>query len=380
MLNQIVDPALIRKREVIIRGEDNHIYLNDRTLVNFASNDYLGVAAHDSVKNAFIDGVQKYGLGSASSALLSGYTTPHQILEEKFAVFLQREKCLLYNSGYAANTGVLSALIRRDDQIIVDRLCHASIYDGIRLTQASFSRYAHNDVEHLSELVLKNKQSKIVVTESVFSMEGDISPVNNIAQIAAANNAYLIVDDAHGMGVIGENGRGVCEYFNLSAENVPCLVVPLGKVFGSMGAVVAGNHALIEHLLQFSRTYRYTTMLPPAIASATIAALDIVITEHWRRKKLRSLITLFNKTAIQYGLQLISTDNTPIRSLLFSNNELVLKMQEALIQRGYYVPGIRPPTVPKGSARLRVSLNCMHREREIESVLHIIAELHAKSS
>jgi 8-amino-7-oxononanoate synthase len=228
----------------------------------------------------------------------------------------------------------------------------------------------HNDINHLATLLQQESKQNLLITESVFSMEGKITPLAEIAQVAQAHPLTLMVDDAHGAGVLGKNGRGICEHFQLTQQAVPCLVVPLGKAFGSMGAIVAGSKELIECLLQFSRTYRYTTALPPALAHATITALKIVEQENWRRAKLQELIQFFIKEAKE--------DLTPIKPVLIGDNNRAMQIKEILQQRGYFISCIRPPTVPTGTARIRISLNCLHEKHEIVELLDIMAACNAE--
>ena len=236
---------LLRKRVVVGSRNDNHILSDGKECINFCSNDYLGLATSESIKAAFIDGVQQYGFGSGSSALVSGYFTPQQQLEEKLAEFLNRDRAIYFNSGYLANLGVISALNGRNSNIVSDKLCHASILDGIQLSKAKHHRFRHNNVTHL-EKTLQSVTGSTIVTEGVFSMEGDISPLDQIAKIANKNGSSLIVDDAHGIGVLGKTGRGTCEHHQLSQEDVTCLVTPLGKAFGAIGGVVSGSNDVIE--------------------------------------------------------------------------------------------------------------------------------------
>ncbi|MES2217122.1 MAG: 8-amino-7-oxononanoate synthase [Pseudomonadota bacterium] len=378
MLTQAKD--LIRNRYIINNRNDNTITIGDKSLINFSSNDYLGIAEHPVVKQAFINGIQQYGNGSSSSALVSGFYHSHRMLEDAFAEFLNRDRAILFNSGYLANIGVITALANRSGKIFVDKLCHTSTLDGIRLSRAKFVRYAHNDVNHLATLLSQSSNNSLVITESIFSMEGKISPINQIVTTTQAHPIKLMVDDAHAAGVLGKNGRGICEYYNLSQQDVPCLIVPLSKAFASMGSIVSGSQDLIECLIQFSKTYCYTTALPPAIANATLAALKIVETENWRRAKLQELIKFFIVQAKQRNLALLSEDLTPIKPILIGDNDCALQIKEALMQKGFFVSCIRPPTVPQDTARIRVALNCLHHEKDIIDLLDLMAFFHDKFS
>jgi 8-amino-7-oxononanoate synthase len=371
MLTQTKD--LIRSRFTINTRNDNKIKVGESSLVNFSSNDYLGIAEHPKVKKAFIDGVQQFGTGSSSSALVSGFYQPHRILEEKSAEFLQRDSAILFNSGYLANIGVITALANRSGKIFADKLCHASILDGIQLSRANSIRYHHNDLTHLASLLKQETHPNWLITESVFSMEGQISPIDQIVATTQSYPLSIMVDDAHGIGVLGKNGRGICEHYGLSQQQIPCLIVPLGKACGSMGAIVAGSKELIECLLQFSKTYRYTTALPPALAHATITALKIVETENWRRLKLQEIIQFFIAEAKKRCLPLLSEDLTPIKPILIGDNNRALQIKQILQEKGFFISCIRPPTVPTGTARIRISLNSMHQKSQVTDLLDIMA-------
>jgi 8-amino-7-oxononanoate synthase len=365
---------LIRERHTITARANNVIIINGQRLINFCSSDYLGLAVHPKVKTAFIAGVQQYGLGSSSAALIAGFYKPQQLLEEKFADFLQRDQALFFNSGYHANLGILTTLANRDTVVIADKLCHASILDGIQLSRAKHYRFRHNDIAHAATLIHNQPHPALLITESVFSMEGDISPIPQLANLARENNHSLIIDDAHGIGVLGKNGRGACEHHQLSQRDVPCLVTPFGKAVGSMGAMVSGSKQLIAALLQFANTYRCSTALPPAVTFATLESLKILQQENWRRERLNYLIKYFILQAKNRELSLVAEAITPIKSILIGDNQLALKIKETLRQQGFFVSCIRPPTVPQGTARIRISLNCLHEQQEITHLLDLIAE------
>jgi 8-amino-7-oxononanoate synthase len=358
---------LIRKRAII----------NKQKIINFCSNDYLGIAADASVKHAFIKGVEKYGLGSGSSPVVSGYNKPHKQLEEKFAEFLNRDRAVLFNSGYHANLAVMTVLADRQSAIFSDKECHASIIEGIVLSRARHYRYQSNDVCHLEKLLKHNSfqktSSRFIVTESVFSMTGNISPVNKFAELAQHYKSDLIIDDAHGIGILGKKGRGICEYYKLDQQNIPCLITPLGKALGSMGAIISGDKILIESLIQFAKTYLYSTALPPAVAYSTVKALEVLQSEHWRREKLWNNITYFISQAKLHALNLMSEDITPIKSIIIHNNKKALELKEKLRLKGFAVACIRPPSVPANTTRIRISLNYFHQKKEIEHLLNIVA-------
>lgn len=346
----------------------------DNSLINFTSNDYLHLAQDQIVKKAFIQGVDIYGLGSGSSAMVVGYTKAHQQLEQKFAEFLNCDSAVLFNSGYHANLGVITALISKDTFIIADKLCHASIIDGMKLSGAKYKRYTHQNLTQAETLLSEPNTDKILVTESIFSMEGNITPVDKIAKLSAKYKSALIIDDAHAIGILGNKGRGITEYYNLTQDEITCLVVPLGKAFASIGAIVAGKKQVIEAIRQFARTYIYTTAIPPAIPCATLEVLKKIEQETWRREKLNELVQHFIQVAGELHLNLSSKDPTPIKSIIIGNNLKALEIQDYLKSMGFFVSCIRPPTVPINSARIRISINCCHNQAQISQLLRLIAE------
>lgn len=336
--------------------------------LNFASNDYLGLANHPDVIEAFKRGANEFGVGSGASHLVSGHSQYHHALEEQLADFCQRPRALLFSTGYMANLGVLSALLTADDAVFEDKLNHASLLDGGLASGARFRRFLHADVASLEkQLSTSQARRKLVVTDGVFSMDGDIAPLAEMARTARGHQAWLMVDDAHGVGVLGKNGRGVIEDLS-EAEQPQILMATLGKAFGTFGAFVVGSEELIETLIQFSRSYIYTTALPPAVAAASLASLMLVREEHWRREKLNQLIEQFRQGAQQIGLPLLSS-STPIQPLLIGSDEKVMAINELLRQRGFLVGAIRPPTVAPGSARLRITLSASHDESDIDALL-----------
>lgn len=363
-----------RDRVMISRRDDaNRINVDGRDYINFASNDYLGLIKHPKIMSAFLDAVNRYGFGSGSSAQVTGYFDIQYECETRFADWLQVDSAILFNSGYLANIGVISALAGRDDTIFSDKLCHASILDGIQLSRAQHYRYRHGDMAHLKALADKQKPD-IIITESLFSMEGDIAPMQEIINLSDHYQAQVVIDDAHGMGVLGQQGRGICEHANLTQTQFACLVVPLGKAFNGMGAIVAGREAVIEPILQFARSYRYATALPPAVCAGLLAALTIVKEEVWRKQKLIDIIHYFNTQASERGFKIRSSDITPIRSIMISDNAKVMALQQIMLANGLYIAAIRPPTVPEHSARVRVSLNCLHTQQQVDHLLDVISE------
>jgi len=344
-------------------------------VVNFCSNDYLGLSAHPEVIRAFQDAASKYGVGSGASHLVTGHGPEHEALENELAAFTGREKTLVFSTGYMANMGVIGALADQTATIVSDKLNHASLIDGGRLTRAHSLRYRHGDAaharEHLDELD-ESIESRLLVTDGVFSMDGDLAPLPELARVAREARAWLIVDDAHGLGVVGNSGRGVCEHFNLSADDVPVLVGTFGKAFGTFGAFVAGDADLIEFLIQKSRTYIYTTALPPAVAAATRAALLLSQRESWRREKVLALAERFRR-----GLAEVFPDPRPgtaIQPVIVGETQRALAISRALEEKGFLVTAIRPPTVPAGTARLRVTLSAAHEERQVDALVAAFRE------
>ena len=337
---------------------------------NFSSNDYLSLAMDDRIKQACIDGINRYGFGAASSPSISGYSVLHQALEEQFADFLRCEKALLFNSGYLANLGVLSALSSRKTVFVADKYCHASLIDGLKLSQAKYYRYKHLDMTHLQQLI-SEKKPDYIVTESVFSVGGEIAPVRLIEELRQQFQSMLIVDDAHGIGVLGKNGAGVSDL--IQAKQSACIIVPLGKAFAGMGAIVAGSAKVINTILQFARTHRYTTALPPAVCMGLLKSLEIIRQETFRRDYLQELIEYFINQVKQKGIELNHSDSTPIKSIVIGGNLAVLELQKQLQQKGFLVACMRPPSVPAGKACVRISINYSHTKSLITQLLDVIA-------
>jgi 8-amino-7-oxononanoate synthase len=370
---------LYRRRLVVEGPQATTLGVNGKTVVNFCSNDYLGLANHPVVKDAFKQGVDRYGVGAGASHLINGHSRAHQALEEELAEFVGRPRALLFSTGYMANLGVVSALLGRGDSVFEDRLNHASLIDAGLLSGARLQRYLHTDVDSLASYLSKREQQqpgrrKLIVTDGVFSMDGDIAPLPTLAKAAAEHDAWLMVDDAHGFGVLGDKGQGTASYYRLSNNELPILMGTLGKAVGTFGAFVAGSEALIETLIQQARSYIYTTALPPAVAEATRASLRLVQQESWRREKLGALIQRFRRGAAQLGLSLLDSA-TPIQPLLVGDSACAVQLSEALLDRDIMVSAIRPPTVPAGSARLRITFSAQHEEAQVDRLLAALESL-----
>ena len=337
-----------------------------RTLVDFSSNDYLGLAHHPAVAAAMSECAERYGAGSAASHLITGHGIEHERLEEELAAFVGRERALLFSTGYMANLGVMSALADRGECVLLDRLSHASIIDGALLSGARFKRYAHGDAG-AAERALDDEVT-VVATDGVFSMDGDIAPLQQLASATAARKAWLVVDDAHGIGVLGDNGRGSLEHCGVSSEAAPVLVGTLGKALGSFGAFVAGSRDLIEFLIQKARPYIYTTALPQPVAAATRKALEVAQRETWRRERVLALTARFRKAARESQLPLLES-NTPIQPVMVGSSEAALEAQQSMLEAGFRVVAIRAPTVPRGGERLRVTLSAAHTEDQVDALV-----------
>lgn len=358
-----------RTRRVIDSPSGPERVVDGRPCLTFCSNDYLGLANHPQVVAAFRRGADEYGCGSGAAHLICGHQRPHHALEEELAEFTGRSRALLFSTGYMANLGTISTLAQRGDVVFEDRLNHASLLDGGLLSGARLQRYRHNDALDLAgKLEASRADVRLVVTDGVFSMDGDIADLPALVQTTQAREACLMVDDAHGLGVLGERGGGVVEHFALSQQQVPVLMGTLGKALGSFGAFVAGSEVLIEGLIQSARSYIYTTAMPAANAEATRASLRIARAETWRREKLRALIAQFRAGAEQLGYQLLQSE-TPIQPILLGDCERANRLSVGLLEAGLLVSAIRPPTVPEGSARLRVTLSALHSEAQVNRLL-----------
>jgi len=374
-----LDGAQLRRRRITVgrfpeEASRALIEVDGRTLVDFSSNDYLGLARHPALAAAMAASAGSAGAGSAASHLITGHAAAHERLEEELAAFTQRERALLFSTGYMANLAVMSAFAGRGERVLLDRLCHASLLDGARLSGADFRRYAHADADAATALLGAHPgRSVLLATDGLFSMDGDVAPLAALARAARAAHVWLAVDDAHGLGVLGARGRGTLEECALGAEEVPLLIGTLGKAFGSFGAFVAGDAAVIDYLMQKARSYIYTTALPAPVAAASRAALALAAAEPWRRTRLATLTERFRRAAGAAGVPL-SASRTPIQPIVLASEAAVLEAQRALAQAGLAVIAIRPPTVPKGGARLRVTLSAAHSEAQVDRLAAALGE------
>ncbi len=369
---------LYRRRTTIDSPQGAHVVVGGETLLNFCSNDYLGLANHPHLKIAMKQAADTYGVGSGASHLVCGHSREHHALEEELAAFTGRDRALLFSTGYMANMGTINALVGKGDAVFEDKLNHASLLDGGLLSGARFQRFLHNDNDDLQrKLSSSDARRKLVVVDGVFSMDGDIAPLVEQAQLCAAQDAWLMVDDAHGFGVLGDRGAGVLEHCGLTQQQVPVLMGTLGKALGSFGAFVAGSETLIEYLVQEARPYIYTTAMPAAVAAATRASLKLIGDESWRRDHLQQLIAQFRAGAEQLGLQLMPSQ-TAIQPLVIGSAERAMAAAAALREKGFWVGAIRPPTVPAGTSRLRITLSAVHTFEQLEQLLQALSSVLAE--
>jgi len=368
-LDALKHQQLYRSRQTIEGPQGAQVQIGGRIFDNFSSNDYLGLANHPSVIKAFQQAADRYGVGSGSAHLICGHGVEHQALEEELAVFTGRERALVFSTGYMANLGAISALAQKGDEIFQDKLNHASLIDGGRISGAQVKRYSHADMNRLRQLLEQSSSDrKLIVSDGVFSMDGDEAKLNDLADLAKKSNAMLMIDDAHGIGVLGEKGGGLLEKCGLSQQQVPILMATLGKGLGTSGAFIAGSNELIETLIQRARTYIFTTAMPPAIMAATRQSLKICEQESWRRDKLVSLVARFRQGAEQLGLNLMPS-GTPIQPVILGSNEAVMSASRYLKEKGILVGAIRHPTVKKSSERLRITFSADHTESQVDALL-----------
>ncbi|MES2142059.1 MAG: 8-amino-7-oxononanoate synthase [Pseudomonadota bacterium] len=375
--------GLYRARSVLRHVSGVHKVYEGKNLVSFCSNDYLGLAQHPDTIKTFKRAADEYGLGSGSSHFLGAYSHIHFELEEALAEFTGYPRALVFSTGYMANLSILTALITRHDSVFGDKLNHASLVDAAKFCGASFKRYRHSSILSLEEQLNRSQTGRpFIATDGVFSMDGDLAELPDLIKTAKKYSGILLVDDAHGLGILGKTGRGISEHFGLKPD---ILSGGFGKALGSFGGFAVGSEVMIENLIQFSRPYMYTTALPPAVAKATHTSLLLLQTESWRREKLCHLIDRFKQVARQLELPVLPSQ-TPIQPLLIGEPEQAMKLAAYLWQNGFLVNAIRPPTVPKKTSRLRISLSALHSEKDIDKLLEQIAmglkslEMYVKST
>lgn len=370
-LDQLKHENLFRERKLASSAQQIEPIINGQKVLSFCSNDYLGLANHPKVVERFAMAAQESGVGSGASHLITGHHDSHAALEQELAEFLGFEKALLFSTGYMANLGVVSALANRNSSIYADKLNHASLNDAAILSRATLSRYAHQQTDQLENNIASDKNDeKFILTDGVFSMDGTIAPVSALQSIAKKYRARLIIDDAHGIGVLGARGKGCSENL-LSKDNI--LIGTLGKAFGTFGAFVAANSETIAWIIQKAHSYIYTTALPPAIAEATRTSLQLIKEEAWRREHLQTLIKYFQDQCKQAGIA-VSASNTPIQPIILGSPETALVVSKHLLDAGMLVPAIRPPTVAKNTARLRITFSAAHKKSQLDRLVVVIKQ------
>ena len=361
--------ASLRPRRVIEARDGVRVAVDGRVLLNFCSNDYLGLSQHLDVVCAFQAASAYHGVGSGASALVCGHHAEHAALEREAAEWMGYPRALLMGSGYLASLAVMQSLLGPGDVCVQDKLNHACLLDGARLSLCELKRYPHRDVEAaMRQLMSERKGAAMLATDGVFSMDGDLAPLRDLAILSRSQDALFYVDDAHGIGVIGPEGRGSVAVANLSHVEVPLLVLPLGKAFGGQGALLLGSEAVIGHIAETARPYLFSTAPAPAMAAAMRASLRLIRGEPWRRAKLASLMMRFRRTALRAGVPLLES-YTPIQPVLLGDNARALAVSANLQTQGFLVGAIRPPTVPEGEARLRVTLSALHSEQHVDALV-----------
>ncbi|MHB1175799.1 MAG: 8-amino-7-oxononanoate synthase [Sulfuriferula sp.] len=369
--------GLRRNRRLLESPQGAHVRVDGRDLLSFCSNDYLGLANHPALSAAASQAVLSMGVGAGASHLITGHHALHHALETRIAEFVGLPAALLFSTGYMANIGVVTALIGRDGEVFADRLNHASLNDAALLSRAKFTRYPHNDLLVLErQLAASRATQKLVLVDAVFSMDGDLAPLPDLQALCERYDAWLLVDDAHGFGVLGEGGRGVLSHFKLASPRIVYMTT-LGKAAGVFGAAAAGEEEVIEYLLQKARTYIYTTATPPLLSASLLASIDLIEAGDERRMHLQKLIMQLRSGLRTQNWQLMDSF-TPIQPLLIGGNEAALAASQRLLECGILVPAIRPPTVPANSARLRISLSAAHTESDVAQLVDALNNIHAR--
>ena len=371
-LNERVALGLLRQRRMLQSPQAPHITMDGKSYLSFCSNDYLGLSNHPRLIAALQQGAQQHGVGAGAAHLVSGHFTPHHELEVTLAAFVGKPAALLFSTGYMANLGVVQALVGKGDTVYADKLNHASLNDAMLLSRAEMKRYRHSDVQHLGQLLKQTTSGrKLIITDAVFSMDGDIAPLPEILKLCEKHDAWLLVDDAHGFGVLGEQGRGILSHSGLDSPRI-ILMATLGKAAGVFGAFVAAEQVVIDTLINHARSYVYTTASPPALASALLESLQQIANGDGMRGHLQRLIAHLRSSLRGLPWKLMPS-NTAIQPLLIGDNHVALDLSEKLRERGIWVAAIRPPTVPQGTARLRITLSAAHR---VEDVTRLVETLH----
>ncbi len=373
-LQQREQQGLYRNRMLLQGPQGREIILNGQKVLNFCSNDYLGLANHPELTTAFIEATQHYGVGSGSAHLVNGHTKAHHALEEELADFCGYPRALLFSTGYMANLGIAQSLLSKGDTMIEDRLNHASLIDAASISHAHLMRYLHKDYDSLRKKLMRCESGeKLVSSDAVFSMDGDEADIASMINHCQAHDALLMLDDAHGFGVLGKDGRGSLSHQHIASSDVPIYMATLGKSLGTAGAFIAGSEELIEYLIQTARCYIYTTAMPAAIAAASSTSLKLLKQENWRQQALHKNIDYFKLLAAQAELNLLKS-NTAIQPVMIGDTKTAADISQQLLNKGLHVAAIRPPTVPENTARLRVTLRADHSRQDIEQLVEALSQ------
>jgi 8-amino-7-oxononanoate synthase len=373
-LNERASLGLLRQRRMLQSPQGPHITVDGKSLLSFCSNDYLGLANHPQLIAALQQGAQQHGVGAGAAHLVSGHGTTHHQLEQELAAFVGKPAALLFSTGYMANMGVVQALVGKGDTVFADKFNHASLNDAMQLSRANVKRYRHNDVEQLAQFMEQaGGGRKLVITDAVFSMDGDLALLPELLALCERHDAWLLIDDAHGFGVLGAQGRGSLAHFGIASERVICMAT-LGKAAGVFGAFVAAEQAVIDTLVNHARSYVYTTATPPALASALLESLRQIEQGDGLRGHLQRLIAQLRSGLRGLPWHLMPS-STAIQPLLVGDNRAALDLSEQLRERGIWVAAIRPPTVPQGTARLRITLSAAHNTSEVTRLIDALHEL-----
>jgi glycine C-acetyltransferase/8-amino-7-oxononanoate synthase len=370
---------LYRKLKLVQGSQGSCVSISGKKVILLCSNNYLGLANHPSIKKAANKAIKEFGCGSGASRLISGTMKLHSELEKKIALFKNTNSALVFNSGYHANIGTLSALMKKRDIVFCDELNHASIIDGCRLSGAEIAIYPHTDMDALERHLKKSNgyKKRLIITDGVFSMDGDIAPLPDIVFLAKKYSAFTMVDDAHATGVFGKNGKGITEHFNLSSNEVDIQMGTFGKALGSFGAYIAGNNELIDYLINRARSFIYTTALPPAVPAASLAAIEMIQSKPDLRKKLWKNVDYFKKGLKKRGFENINSQSQII-PIIIGNSKKVVMASEYLFNKGVFVVGIRPPAVPRKKERLRITIMSSHTRKDLDSALNVLLKMKEK--
>jgi 8-amino-7-oxononanoate synthase len=373
-LDERAAQGLLRSRRTLATPQSPHIVVDGKPYLAFCSNDYLGIASHPELTAALQQGAQQWGVGAGAAHLVSGHFGPHHQLEQQLAAFVGKPAALLFSTGYMANLGVVQALVGKGDTVFADKLNHASLNDAMLLSRAETKRYRHGDMAQLAQLLAQTQSGrKLVITDAVFSMDGDMAPLRELLALCEQHDAWLYVDDAHGFGVLGKQGRGSLAHFGISSQRIIHMAT-LGKAAGVSGAFVAAEQVVIDTLVNHAHSYVYTTATPPALSVALLQSLQLIAQGDALRAHLHLLIAKLRNGLADLPWQLMPSD-TAIQPLLIGDNQQALKLSEGLRERGIWVAAIRPPTVPQGTARLRITLSAAHSETDVDQLIVALHEL-----